>query len=319
MNDSTTKTAILTAILTGVFTVLAAIATYWLTNKVPELTYTVAGGPSLAATAGSKRIFVVEVKNSGGKEIAQTYLQLTLPSGEFSEVASEASPGVKITEEKSQKQIEIRADLLNTGDSIKVSFLTLASSLGSEPRVTVRAPGVTATEQSNTSKNLLSKEDPKSLILVVATTLAAILSSFLLLLPKLGLAAKLGIKGLRKGIEPHELCAYVCAVSGLHKEADNIRFSGNEISFRGTADYLKHRAQIDSLENRYKYVGALRLLLLTKCQKESMKIISNYISEMTGKDFDVNSLEKLEKTALFEGDNPSEWRKTIDINAPRQS
>lgn len=122
MAESTTKTAVVTAVLTGIFTVAAGVATYWLTTKEPE-PYSVAGGPALAASTGSKRIFVVELRNSGRKEVSQAMVHLSVKQGELTETASEASAGVKLTEERTSRQVEIRADLLNPGDIVKVSTL----------------------------------------------------------------------------------------------------------------------------------------------------------------------------------------------------
>ena len=154
MSESTTKTAIITAILTGVFTVVAGFTTYWLTTKEPELTFSVVGGPTLVGITGTKRIFVVEVRNSGKKEIAKTLVQLALKGGALSEVASEARPGVKLTEEKTQHQVDIHADSLNTGDFVKVSFLTSHVSPDAEPKVVVRAAGVQAIEESKKREGL---------------------------------------------------------------------------------------------------------------------------------------------------------------------
>lgn len=141
MSDSGTKTAVITAVLTGVFTVLAGVATYWFTTKEPALSYSVIAGPAVSGAGGTKRIYVVEVRNSGSKEVAQTLVQLALKTGELTEVAAEATPGVKMTEEKTARQIDIRADMLNPGDTVKLSLLMSLVPPETEPIVTVRAPG----------------------------------------------------------------------------------------------------------------------------------------------------------------------------------
>lgn len=241
MSQSSTKTAVITAVLTGVFTVLAGVITYWFTTKEPAISYSVIAGPAIAGAGSTKRIYVVEVRNSGSKEVAQTLVQLALKSGELTEVASEATPGVKLTEEKTARQIDIHADMLNPGDTLKVSLLMSLVPPESEPKVTVRAPGIQAVADSDKRDGPFSLSKPSGLIVLLAPALAAVMSSFLLL-SRSALGRKLGLKGIGPGIDKSELIAYICGVCGLTDEAGHLRFAGSEISYRGAADYLRHQA-----------------------------------------------------------------------------
>lgn len=312
MSESTTKTAIITAAITGLFTVIAGIATYWITTKEPELAYSVVGGPTLSGTTGSKRIFVVEVRNSGRKEIAQTLVQLSLQGGELSEVASEASPGVKLVEEKRQRQVEIRADMLNPGDLVKVSFLTSLLSVDSEPKVVVRAPGVHATTESQKSDGLFGKGKPTDLLALLASALGAVMSSFLIL-SRSRIARKLGMPSIGLSIDQSEVGAFVCGTCGLFEESDRLRFGGSEISYRGIADYLHHRAIQVPLDERAKYSIALRALLLNKG-------IANMSSSTIRKAIDAVGLEAIYDTeyenilgqAIDEGNEPVIWRERVE-------
>ena len=312
MSESTTKTAIITAVFTGVFTVVAGIVTYWLTNKEPELSFSVVGGPSLAGTTGTKRIFVVEVRNSGRKEIAQTLVQLTLQGGELSEVASEASPGVKLTEEKTPRQVDIRADSLNPGDLVKVSFLTSLVSPNTEPKVVVRAPGVQAIAQSEKRDGLFAKGKPSDLLALLAAALGAVMSSFLIL-SRSRISRKLGLPSPGSSIDQSEVGAFVCGACGLFEESDRLRFGGSEISYRGTADYLRHRALRAAPEERPKYSAALRALLLNRAISTiSFSAIRAAIDVVGTKKFSDTEFNQLRGQAIDEGDEPVVWREKVE-------
>jgi hypothetical protein len=304
MSD-TTKTAIITAILTGLFTILAGLATYWISMKDPELSYTVVGGPTLTAAAGVKRIFVVEVRNSGKKEILQTHVIVSLTGGELSEVATEASPGVKLTEERDKKQISLSADLLNPADLVKVSFLSELPTFVAGPRVVVRAAGVKAIDDSKKSDDLLTGNGSQTLWLLIASAMAAVLSSFVLM-------ATRNQKSRGTPIHQSEMTAYICGQCQLKEEADHLRFGGPKISYRGTADYLLHRAKLAIPSDRRKYETALKVLLTNKrLAKPSVDTIRFAISEISGHVLTDSEYETIMKLSIGEEKDAVGWRKMV--------
>lgn len=313
MAESTTKTAVVTAVLTGVFTVLAGLATYWLTSKEPELSYTVAGGPSLPVTSGTKRIFVVEVRNSGKKEIPQVFLQISVPDGELSEVASEVSAGVKLLEDKSLRRTEVRADLLNPNDTLKVSFLASLPSANSTPAVAVRAPGLTAIDKSAKTESLFSKDKPQVFLVLLTTAVAAVFSSLLLLTRStLGEAFGLRLGSGSEPLEQSEICAYVCETFGLHDEGRELRMAGSSVSYRGTADYLLLRARRHPPEVRRNYDLALQALLIRQSLPDStVTVLRHALSDIRGGSFSDAEYQALKKQAVDEEDHPIEWRNAI--------
>ena len=312
MSESTTKTAIITAVITGLFTVIAGVTTYLITTKEPELAYSVVGGPTLSSANGSKRIFVVEVRNSGRKEIAQTLVQLSLQSGELSEVASEASPGVKLIEEKGQRQVEIHADMLNPGDLVKVSFLTSLLPANAEPKIVVRAPGVQATAESQKRDDFFGKGKSTGLFALLASALGAVTSSFLIV-SRSRIARKLGVPSVGSSIDQSEVGAFVCGACGLFEESDRLRFGGSEISYRGTADYLRHRALQVPPEERAKYSIALRALLLNKViSSRSFSTIRAAIDAVGHDPLDDTEYNQILEQAIDEGDEPVVWRTKVE-------
>jgi hypothetical protein len=314
MENSGTKTAVITAVLTGVFTVVAGIATYWFTTKEPALSYSVTGGPILAGAQGTKRIFVVEVRNSGKKEITQTLVQLSLKVGELGEVATEASPGVKLTDEKTPHQVDIRADLLNPGDTVKVSLLTSLPSSELEPKVTVRAPGVQGVAESDRRDRLFSLDKRDGQLLLFIPAVAAVLSSLALtVVPRSRFAMKLGLTVSGASIDQSEIAAYVCGACGLMEEASELRFGGSEISYRGVADYLRHQASSRSPDQRRRYEVALRALLLNeRIAPRSVAAIRWTIASISTAKATDAEFEEIFKSAIAEEKNPELWRERVD-------
>lgn len=310
MNKSTNNTAIITAVVTGFFTVLTGVATYWLTTKEPELAFSVVGGPTLSSATGSKRIFVVEVRNSGRKEIAQTLIQLSLQGGELSEVASEASPGVKLVEEKGQRQVEIRADMMNPGDLVKVSFLTSLLSADSEPNVVVRAPGVHAVAESQKRDGLFGNGRLADLLALLAAAFGAVVSSFFF--PRSKFARNLGVPSSGLSIDQSEVGAFVCGTCSLFEESDQLRFGGGHISYRGIADFLLHRALQVPHAERAKYSTALRALLLNKeISSLSSSAICAAINAVEHESIDETEYKQILGKAIYEGVEPVVWRESV--------
>lgn len=317
MQDSGTKTAVITAVLTGIFTVLAALATYWFTTKEPALTYTVTGGPVLASALGTKRIFVVDVRNSGKKEIAQTLIQLALKGGELGEISAEATAGVRLTEEKKLQQVDIQADLLNPGDSVKVAFLASLPSPDLEPRVTVRAPGVQGISETKSRDEFLSLNGSKGTLLLLLPPIAAVLISVLLAsFAKTRVGARVIGKIIipSSSINQSEISAYVCGACGLIDEASALRFGGGKITYRGAADYLRHRALASqSSQHRKKFETALRAFLLSDTISfVSADSIRWAVSALATSPMSDIEFDELRRNAVHEGKDPALWRERID-------
>jgi hypothetical protein len=290
------KIAWITAGLTGLFTIVASLATYWLTNKSPEMGYTLVGGPSFSTSEGAKRIYVLEINNNGSKEIKSTYVQLALPNGEFSEVAADATPGVIISETRSKSTFELRADLLNPDDTIKISFLTAQQLDNSIPKIVVRAPGLNATDLSNKT------ETSTSSYLVAAFTLIAILaqllSGFVTTKFRKNKSENSGSK-----LASRELSASIFGACGLQDEIPKIG-----TSFRGTADLLRSLGY-KSDKCKVQAIVALKAHLLIKSvHKSSLVVFRHNISELSRQTMSDEEYDKLRSRSLNEGDDTLKWR-----------
>jgi len=260
------------------------------------MVYTLAGGPSFSTPEGVKRIFVLEINNSGSKEIKNTYVQLALPNGEFSEVAADATAGVIITETKSKSTFELRADLLNPNDTIKLSFLTAQQTDKAEPKITVRAPGLNATDVSGKSKTSISSY--LFGIFTLIAVLAQLLSSFVTTKYKKNKSENSGTR-----LDNSELSAFIFGACGLQNEISNIRKS-----FRGVADLL---GALGCKSEKYKIQTLVALkahLLIKHIHAASLAVFRYNISLLSESPISDVEFNELRSRAIDEGDDTIMWR-----------
>lgn len=166
------KATIIAAIITGIFTIVAGFVTNLVTQKEPALTYSISESPILPGPGITKQIYVILVTNTGKKDVSETLTLVELKEGEIKETASEASPGMKLLEEKGSQIFKVTADTMNPGEYVKLSLLLSSQNGKLEPKVVVRSPGVNA--------SLLEKSKPiNQLPILIATALAATMSVLL--------------------------------------------------------------------------------------------------------------------------------------------
>lgn len=138
------------------------------------------------------------------------------------------------------------------------------------------------------------------------------MSSFLLLSRSV-LGRKLGLKGIGSGIDQSELVAYICGACGLPEEAEHLRFGGGEISYRGAADYLRHRAIRAPDQERGTYETTLRaILLIDSIAAQSVESIRWAIDSIAQTQITEAEFKDLRKRAVDEGSHPTRWRELVD-------
>jgi hypothetical protein len=308
MSDSI-KSAIIGAVLAAMLSILTGLVIYWLTTNKAELNYSIAKGPDISAATGRKQIYVIEVSNSGSKEVSDVMLQVSIKNGEFSETRTEVSPGIALKENKTPGKVELRADLLNPTDTVKLAFLASLSS-GEEPIVTVRAPGVKAISSSKNGSDKPEFFDPLRLLAVIAPTLAAVLGTFLAI-ARVGLFGR--VMGSTRPLNQSEISAYIFECFGIREEANLIRQAGSSASFRGIGDILRGRARGQGVEVVAKYEKCLRaLIIFSGATKSSLSVIRHSLDSISSNNLTEEEYSQLLRDRVRESDDPVAWRKKVD-------
>jgi hypothetical protein len=308
------KPAFLASALTGIFTILAAVATNFLTTKEPKLTYSITGSPALSSATETKRIFVADAVNSGRKEIGSVLVQISMAGGALSDVAYDSSPGVSLSATKGAQLLELRADMLNEGDHIKVSFLTTSTSPYIAPRIVVRAPGVQGQVKADENKKVLGL--PQNVLPLLISMLVAAMASVAAFTTR-GLATRIvGATPFFSQLERNELLAYICGAAGLLDEAAQFRAMSSP-TYRGAADHLRMRWS----ERRHTGANvnaALRCILLIKAvSNNSIPTIRSTIDEISDQPLSDEDFNDLRKNALDEGEFPTQWRERVQLECEK--
>ncbi|RII76220.1 hypothetical protein D0894_17640 [Pseudomonas monteilii] len=262
------------------------------------MVYTLVGGPSFSSPEGAKRIFVLEVNNKGSKEIKNAFIQISLPTGELSEVAADATPGVKIIETRSKSTFELNTDILNPEDTVKISLLTTQQNTGAAPVVVARAPGISAID-------ITDKPERTSFDYIIAAVtaiavLAQLLSSFV--------TNRYRKKNPQSGtnISAREQSCFIFGACGLKNETPYIG-----TSYRSAADLLR-TLSTESETARVKALVALKAhLLIDRVADSSLQVFRHHILHITQSSFTEDEFNKMRAAATDEKDDPAKWRAAI--------
>lgn len=310
MNESNWKTIVATALLTGLISILVAWVTTWITQKEPALSYSVTGGPPLSQAASVKRIFVVEVKNNGKKEVTQALIHVALPTGGLDDFVAQGTPGVDLIRAISTSDASVRADLLNPGDAVKVSFLANLPSGLIEPQITVRAPGINATREAvDTASRQLASLNFISTIIALVSIAAGLSTAFL----RSKVARRIGLPASLSTLRQAELAAYICNACGLPDDATRFRELLGKASYRSISDSLLFRGLEANAELKRRYRHALCALLLNRpIQQQSMAVVRSAIDRLSTTAMPTDEFDAIRRRSISEADDPVAWRRLID-------
>lgn len=309
------KQVLLTAIVTCLFTIVAGVATYFLTTQKATLFYSVSSGPTLSAQGQHRRIFSISVSNPGRKDVSDVSATIEFKQGSIEEVSYEKSTGVSVTETKGTQNYVLKAQSLNPDEHFSIALLAAVPSPEFKPDIAVRGKGV-----SGTTKDQGKKEEPIILYLLsgaIAAFLGLLTSISPLMRRILGRTAvpSLARAFVRTGsavgpFDRNELVAYILGLCSLFEHSRRIRFSPSETSFRGAADYIVSEAIAAPEEERPKFCLALKCMLLIKrINEESIHVISGALKKLSGAEDD--DVKQLRDSAIDPDSEPLKLRDTI--------
>jgi hypothetical protein len=132
------------ALLTAMFAIGGNLISHYLTTpKSAVLLYALSQGPSLPTSGGSKEIYLVNVRNAGGKELSDVVAEVDLKRGTIEQGAWRASEGVTALDNRSSTSYQVRVPLLNPGEHVSIATMMTIPEGGADPEVAARAVGVT--------------------------------------------------------------------------------------------------------------------------------------------------------------------------------
>lgn len=309
------KQVLLTAAITCIFTVIAGVITYVVTTDRPELTYSIASGPTLSFQGTHKRIFAIEIVNLGRREIADATATIDIKAGKIEEVAYDASPGLALVPDRQSTSYGLRAGTLNPGERFSISVLATIPSPEFVPVIGVRGRGTTGTMKK------ISAREGKAVVYLAVGSMATMLGAVTSLSPTfrriLGNSPSSAVARafMRSAsavgpFERNELVAYILGSCGLKELSLMVRFAPSETSFRGAADCIVSQSIGARDEERQKSVTALKCMLLVKrINSDSVDVIAAALRQLGGVSED--EINALRENAVDEDMAPVQFREQI--------
>lgn len=318
-SSQTWKQVLLTVVVTGFVTVVAGIITYYLTVKVPALTYSVSEGPMLPVRGEYKQIYLFEVRNTGSGVVESVVAQAALTEGTIDETAFQGSPGLRPLERKEPTLYEVEIPDLNEKEQFTVSLMLTLFNTNARPKFSVRGKGVVG---ELADERALGSQKTVVIPLIVGA-MAAALGMILSVTPFLRKLIKApGITPLARvfystestvgPFDRNELVAYIAARCGLGRESAALRFAPAEVTFRGAADYLLGEGLNVSGQERRAYCTALKcMLLIGEMTDESRDVVKRAIGLLVGDD-KPEQLDAILLRAVDQESSPAQLRDEID-------
>jgi hypothetical protein len=260
---------IVTAVITGVITIIAGMILFNLQTKKPKLTYQVPETSPFQGTGQNFAIYNVSLSNSGGTAINSVIGVIQVPNSSLSDMRISAPSSLKYTTSIVKDMLTLEIPNLNPSDTLSISILATSQSvMPQSPDVSVRGAGITGEPVVSLASNSVLNE-AWILIVALVATLASGLSAFSSILGgrKSSSISFMGITvpilGGRQSVisgkhseDQNMVIAYLCGLHGLLDDVENYLARKNNTSYWAEADRLSAIAMAnpksDEAENRKK-------------------------------------------------------------------
>jgi hypothetical protein len=260
MKDKTSlKTIIISALVTGIITVLATLLLNYFSSKEKKLSYLAQTSIPFQKDSLNVRIYNLDLINEGD-EVIENIKGLIQFNGQIvSDYKLEASPVLSIHDSLFKNKYEVSVASLNPSEKITLSFLISSpNQVDSLPKVDFRANGLSGKTKSVSDKK--EEETPLYRILLLGMGFAVTLSSFLLTLVRKRRGSNIfgsGDDDLHSD-DQNKIIAYLCGVHGLTDEISRYLDKKVDVAYWSEADYFGNI----SLINKGNPDNEKRLLLL---------------------------------------------------------
>lgn len=313
------KQLFLTAVITCIFTIVAGLATYYFTTRSPNLVFSVSEGPVLPILGEYKQIHVLEVRNTGRREVLDVLAQVSI-LGRIDESSFQGSAGLKPVERKQPTTYEVEVPMLNPGEYFGLAIMVTVPTVSAKPLIAVRGVGVAGVQQD---PGVPENKKDEILPTVLVGALAAVSGIFISISPLLRrflrtpgggfLQEAFFSSGDLGPFDRNEMVALILARCGLPRLGRMIRFAPSEVSFRGTSDLLFSEAISRPGADRKPYIKALKCMLLIGWMNEASRSVVEYsIRALEGESHNPECLAELRQKKLDERRSGVEFREELE-------
>lgn len=261
MEGSNTKWSriLIGAAITAVFTIVAGVAVYYLTERSPDLRYTVVEAPPFLGDKKNMAIYRFDVSNQGKKEVEDVTVTIGFPYGNIEEYKFNTPPSMPVDNQTAGQMSILKTKLLNPGENLSLSYLvSFTNATKISPEVSVRAKGIVG-KSVDPSKQTDSLTKYLTLLLGVLTGIGSLFVTY---------PALRGYPLRSHARDNAEIVAYLCYINGLQSEGDSVLARANNVYLYSESDRLTTlalvskdedtlRRTIDTLKGMLSYMPAI--------------------------------------------------------------
>lgn len=261
---------IITAVITGIVTILVGMLLFNLQTRKPKLTYEIPETSPFQGKDQNFAIYNVSFYNNGGTVINDVTSVIQVPNASLSDIKVSAAPSLKYTTNITNDILTLEIPNLNQAETISVSILAMSQSkMPQSPDVSVRGMGITGEKLISSASNAFLENDKWIVIIAAVAVFASGLSGFSSILSgrRPSSISFLGITvpipgGNQRVIDgkhredQNKVLAYLCGLHGLLDDVENYLNRQCDTSYWAEADRFSAVAMVDpksdEAENRKK-------------------------------------------------------------------
>ncbi|HKQ06186.1 MAG TPA: tetratricopeptide repeat protein [Blastocatellia bacterium] len=226
---------LITALLTGVVTIVTGLITLRLQEREPRLVYSTADTLPFAGQNQVIGIYQLSISNEGKKEVEDVDCHVRVPDAAIGQKSISASPSINISDSVNGDTLKLHVAGLNPSETIQLSILATAQIyLPPRPEISLRGKGIPGTEKS-------IKENEKPALLALVPAFAGLVAGSLALM----FIAKRRVNtsqedddSERHREDQRRVLAYLCGLHGLTHDVDRYLSGVPKTKYWAEADRL---------------------------------------------------------------------------------
>lgn len=277
--------AIIPALVAGFFSLAPKIYDV-ITEPKSELAYNVVDGPGLDIQGKIRKIYSVEVRNSGKKALSNIHAELRVSNGQIEQFKIEDASGIKPSTDLLNDTLSVNADNLHPTESFIISAMLLMPALDTNVAFNLRSKETLGKIRSEDSPKKNTKLD------IIGAVLAGFSVFFMATLVASGRIPL--IKTLMMGGK-QDILYYITARVGLTDITNQLRAFDTSLTYLRTADIFL-AAGLSKEELRPLAIKALKcMLLIRNIAPVSLNVVKRNVQFLEGGNYlekEVNSLRE---------------------------
>ncbi len=292
--------AIISAIIIGFFSLAPKIYDV-VTEPKSELIYNIIEGPGLDIQGNIKKIYSIEVRNSGKSTLSNIHAELRITNGQIEQFEIKDTSGIKPSSNLLNNILSVNADNLHTTESFVISAMLLMSELDTKVIFNLRSKETLGKIQFKDSRNKKTKLD----------IIGALLVSFSVFLMVILVAkGKFFPRSLFLGGK-QDILYYIVTRVGLVDISNQLRVFDTNLSYLRTADIFLATG-LSAEKIRPLCIKALKCMLLIRdIAPTSLNVVKRNIQALENENYSNEEIASLRKESISIS-NHLELRDRID-------